>query len=104
MTPFLKWQIVWAIEDMNGDPSKILYQMNDLFRPKERLEISNNADFEIGLNCCISMQKIELFEICVGNVCFTIFKSWAFVFQPPPPPPPSHRNSHAILVCHCHHI
>jgi hypothetical protein len=43
-TPLFRWQIVRAIEDMKGDPSKSLYQMNDLFEPKERLEISNNAD------------------------------------------------------------
>jgi hypothetical protein len=44
-TPFFRWQIVWAIEDMNRDLSESLYQMNDLFGPKERLEIFNNASF-----------------------------------------------------------
>jgi hypothetical protein len=57
MTPFFRWQIVWAIEDMNADSSESLYKMNDLFGLKERLKISNNADFEIGLNCCTKMQK-----------------------------------------------
>jgi hypothetical protein len=28
---------------MSGGPFESLYQMNDLFGPKERLEISNNA-------------------------------------------------------------
>jgi len=45
MTPFFKWQIVWAIKDMNADSSESLYKMNDLFGLKERLKISNNADF-----------------------------------------------------------
>jgi hypothetical protein len=45
MTPVFRWQIVQAIEDMNKDPFERLYQMNDLFGLKERLEISNNADF-----------------------------------------------------------
>jgi hypothetical protein len=85
---------------MNGDPFESLYQMNDLFGPKERFEISNNADFKIGLNCCTKMQKIELFEICVGKACVTTMKSWECVLQTQPPP----ENSHAIIVCHCHHI
>jgi len=53
--PFFRWQIVQAIEDMNGDPFESLYQMNDLFGPKERLEISNNADLKVGLNCCTKL-------------------------------------------------
>jgi len=57
MTPFFRWQIVWVIEDMNEDSSKSLNKMNDLFGPKEKLKISNNADFKIGLNCCTKMQK-----------------------------------------------
>jgi hypothetical protein len=57
MTPFFRWQIVWAIEDMNVDSSESLYKMNDLLGLKERLKISNNADFKIGLNCCTKMQK-----------------------------------------------
>jgi hypothetical protein len=57
MTPFFRWQIVWAIEDMNEDSSKSLNKMNDLFEPKEKLKISNNVDFKIGLNYCTKMQK-----------------------------------------------
>jgi hypothetical protein len=56
--------------------------MNDLFGPKERLEISNNAGFKIHINCYTKMQKIELFEICVGKACVMIMKSWACVMQP----------------------
>jgi hypothetical protein len=61
--------------------------MNDLFGPKERLEISNNASFKIRINCYTKMQKIELFEICVGKACVMIMKSWACVLQPTHPPP-----------------
>ncbi len=36
------------------------------------------------------MQKIELFEICVGKACVKNIKSWECLLQthPHPPPPP----------------
>jgi hypothetical protein len=64
--------------------------MNDLFRPKERLEISNNAGFKIHINCYTKMQKIKLFEICVVKACVMIMKSWACVATHPPKFPCNH--------------
>jgi len=44
------------------------------------------------------MQKIELFEICVGKACVMIMKSWACVLQPTHPPQIPMQSLFAIAI------